>query len=409
MKCQTTYLNDDIGNIVVFLKFVKDREDDPDTWDIVPRVAWARVTSPTLRREHDVMQSEPLATIEEARAWEAKQLKEIKQKIEAFRISNQKDWIPGKSFREATRNMMDTVVRIIVYTPDQATAETAITAGFARIQQIADAASIFDAKAEAFKLNRDGFIDNPSSDLIRLLRMSIDYWRISDGCFDITIQPLIDIWSAGLWKESPEIQQSRITEVMRFIGSDNITFNDNRINLLKKGMKVTFGAIAKGYAVEAALNTIKKLGVQNAKIAAGGEIGTLGTMPDGQPWVIELVNSQNVDQSVASFQWFSDRSISTSGNYERYFSADKVANHLISPRTGYSPTDCISVTIIAPTNTQTDALATSVFVMGQDAGLNLIKSLKDVDCFIIDAKKRISCSPGIKKYLVDNKQYEYQK
>ncbi|MFC1905581.1 FAD:protein FMN transferase [Chloroflexota bacterium] len=400
MKCETTYLYNDIRKIVVVIKFIKDRDDDPDTWDIIPRIAWARVTSPTLRSEHDLIESEPFTTVEEGRAWEAKQLKEIKQKIETYRMSKSNEWVQGRSFLEITKNMMDTVIRVTVFADDRTRAETAVAAVFARMQQVSDAASIFDCNAEAFRLNHDGFIDNPSADLFKLFQASLDYNRISKGYFDITIQPLLEIWSAGLWKDKPEAQKSKIHETMQLIGFDKISINARRISFLVKGMKVTFGAIAKGYAVETALETLGDLGVQHARIAAGGEIGTLGTRPDGQPWIIDLVNPQNVDQTLVTFQWEADRSISTSGNYERYFSDNKTVNHLINPKTGYSAADCISVTIIAPTNTKTDALATSVFAMGPETGLDLIKSLKNVDCLIIDNNKKIISSPGIDQYLV---------
>jgi thiamine biosynthesis lipoprotein len=295
--------------------------------------------------------------------------------------------------------MMDTVVRVTVYATDKASADKAVAATFARMQKVADAASIFDEKAEAFRLNRDGYLDNPSADLIELTRLSLEYNRISNGCFDITVQPLLDIWSAGLWKEKSEVQQSRVAETMKLIGSDNIELSTSRISLPVKGMKLTFGAIAKGYAVQEALNTLKIEGIKHATITAGGEIGSLGTKPDGQPWTIALVNPDNAKQSLAAFQWLGEKSISTSGNYERYFSADKKTNHLINPKTGYSVPDCTSVTTIASTNTQTDALATALFAMGPEAGINLVKSLKDVECLIVDGNNKIITSPGIDKYL----------
>ena len=399
MNVQATYVRTDEGKVEVVLRFTKNRDDDPEVWYILPRRAWDTVTCPSLRGELNSVVSEPFATIEEAQEWERKQLNEIKEKITAYRMSKRHRWISGTLYEEETRNMMDTVVRVTVYATDKASADKAAAAAFARIQKVADAASIFDKKAEAFRLNRDGHLDNPSAELIELTRLSLEYNRITNGYFDITVQPLLDLWSAGLWKEKPEVQQSRVAETMKLIGSDNIELSASRISLPVKGMKLTFGAIAKGYAVEEALNTLKAEGIKHATVTAGGEIGSLGTKPDGQPWTIALVNPDNAKQSLATFQWLAEKSISTSGNYERYFSADKKVNHLVNPKTGYSIPDCTSVTIIASTNTRTDALATAIFAMGPEAGMNLVKSLKDVECLMVDGNNQIITSRGIDKYL----------
>ncbi len=294
--------------------------------------------------------------------------------------------------------MMDTFVKVTVYS-DAGTAQKGINAAFARMEEIVNAASIFDEKAEAFRLNRDGYLDNPSQDLVNLVKLSQDYDKLTDGYFDITIQPLLDLWSAGLWKETPEVQQAKVNEAMSLVGTDKIIVSDNRISLSVKGMKLTFGAIAKGYAVDEALKTVKTLGIKQAIITAGGEIGTLGNKPDGQPWTVALVNPDNTEESLATFNFKNEKAVSTSGNYERYFSPDKKVNHLMNPKTGFSVADFISVSIIAPTNTQADALATSIFVMGPDIGMKFAESLDNIECFAVDANRAIHTTSGINTYL----------
>jgi len=123
--------------------------------------------------------------------------------------------------------------------------------------------------------------------------------------------------------------------MMPLIGSDKITVTDNRITLEVKGMEVTYGGIAKGYAVDEAIKAIKTTGVEQAIITIGGENCTLGTKPDGKPWEVALVNPANTSQLLAAFEWTGERAISTSGNYERYFSPDKKVNHLMNPKTGF--------------------------------------------------------------------------
>jgi len=299
---------------------------------------------------------------------------------------------------EQTRSLMDTFVTITVYAENETTAGEAINAAFARMEEIETRASIFDEQSEAFQLNRDGYLDTPSDDLLELLTMSADYSQLTDGYFDITVQPLLDLWAGGLWQESEEAQQSRIDETLGLVGWDKIGIKDNSIYFKAEGMKITLGGIAKGYAVDEALEVLEDMGIKHALVNAGGDMSTLGSKPDGKPWSIALVNPDNTSQSLAIFN-LSDKSVATSGNYERYFDPEKKAHHIINPRTGYSAMECISVTIVAEDATQADALATGVFVMGPEKGMNLVESLDDVECLIVDTGRVIHRSTGLSQYM----------
>jgi len=302
---------------------------------------------------------------------------------------------------EETRDMMDTFIKITVYSEDEAFAEEAMNSAFARMEEIAGVASIFDESSEAFRLNRDGYLDNPSPDLVQLIRLSIDYSELSDGYFDITVQPILELWGGGLWEEPEEVQESRLDEVRKLIGSDKIDVTDDRISFQVEGMKITLGAITKGYAVDEALKVIKDMGIEYALVAAGGDISTLGSKPNEELWNLALVNPDNTSESLAIFE-INKKSVSTSGNYERYFSPDKEAHYILNPKTGYSDSQCISVTIITESGTAADALATTVFVMGPDAGMVLVESLDDVECFMVDSDRTIHFSSGIDKYISES-------
>jgi thiamine biosynthesis lipoprotein len=299
---------------------------------------------------------------------------------------------------EETRDMMDTFVTITVYS-DEKTGEEAIGAAFARMEEIERIASIFDEQAEAFQLNRDGHLDAASDDLWQMITMSLDYNRVTDGSFDITVQPLLDLWEGGLWKESAEVQQSRIDETMELIGSDKIGIEGNKIYFKVEGVKITLGGIAKGYAVDEALKVLSSMGIEHALVNAGGDMATLGPKPDQEPWNIALANPDDTSQCLANFN-VSDKAVCTSGNYERYFNPEKTVAHIIDPKTGYSANKCISVTIIAENCTKADALATGVFVMGPENGMRLVESLDDVECLIVDPNRVIHYSSGLSNYLI---------
>ncbi len=309
---------------------------------------------------------------------------------------------PPKRFEE-TRSLMDTYVTVVVYS-DEKTAEEAISAAFDRMEEIVNIATTFDETGEAFRLNQDGYLDAPSDELLELISMSLDYSELTGGSFDITCQPLLDLWEykpdadKQFWELDESTQKAEINEALKLVGPDQIIIEDNTISFKEEGTKITLGGIAKGYAVDEALEVLKDMGIKYALVDAGGDIGTLGSRPEGELWSIALVNPDDTSEYLVDFK-IKDKSVATSGNYERYFDLEKKVHHIINPETGYSATGSISVTIIAENCTYADALATAVFVMGAEDGMELVELLDDVECFIVDADRKIHRSSGLSEYL----------
>ncbi len=319
--------------------------------------------------------------------------------------------IPGLSscgFRtlerfEETREMMGTYVTIIIYA-DKEDSRGAMEAGFKRIQEVIDIASVYDEKSEISLLNRDGFIDDPSDELRELISLSIEYYNISSGSFDITIKPVLVLWSGGLWKESEEIQAAEIQETLKLVGSDKIIIEDNRIYFTVEGMSADLGGIAKGYAADKALEVISEQGIKHALINAGGDVAAIGRKADGEKWLIELEDPDGAENkssgtgALPSFV-FEDKAVATSGNYHRYYDPEKKVHHITDPATGYSADRCISVTIIADSCTEADVLATSVFVKGPVEGMELIEKMEGIEALIIDNDRNIYRSSGLLEYI----------
>jgi len=300
---------------------------------------------------------------------------------------------------ESSRQVMGTFATISAYDDNAKGGAGAIDAAFARISEIEGKASIFNATAEAFRLNRDGYLDNPSSDLLNLLKTAREYYNLTDGSFDITIQPLLELWDNGkLWQQDEWTQQDRVDEALRLVGTDNMSINDYGIYFNRDGMKITLGGIAKGYAAGEAIKVLEERGIENALVNIGGDMSALGSKPDGQPWHIALVNPDNTGQQLAAFG-FADKSVVTSGNYQRYFTPDKKVHHIIDPMTGYSANECVSVSVITADGTLADILATTVFVMGPQAGLELVESLDGAECLLVDSDRVIHKSSGVSAYL----------
>jgi len=289
-----------------------------------------------------------------------------------------------------TQQMMDTYVTVTVYHNDEDEAQDAIDAAFNRMREIENIASINNSSTEAYQLNENKKIDNPSPELLDLVEKSIYYYNITNGSFDITVQPLLELWAydpdadTQFWDQNITTQQEAINETMQYIGSEKITITKGATTsiILQDNMSITLGGIAKGYAVDEAINVLRGMGIKYALINAGGDIATLGSKPNDKKWTVALQNPDDEDDYITNFK-LKNMAIATSGNYERYFNKSKKVGHIMNPKTGFSAYDCSSVTIIAQNCTEADVLATAVFVMGPVAGLNFVNSYEGVETLIV--------------------------
>jgi len=308
---------------------------------------------------------------------------------------------------EETREMWTTFITVTVYASDGDLAQEAIDAAFDQMIAIGDITSSYDEDSETSHLNRDGYLNNPSDEMLELVTQSIEYSELTEGSFDITVQSLLDLWTfkpdaeEQFWELDETTQLAAIDEASDLVGSAKIIIAEDEINFQVDGMKITLGGITKGYAADEALKVISQMGIKHALVDAGRDIGTLSSQPAGELWPISLVNPDDASESLAKFN-IDNKAIATSGNYERYFDPDKQAGHILDPNTGYSADVSISVTIIADTGLQADALATGVFVMGPNAGMELVESLDNVEAFIVDSDRVIHRSSGIDEYLVED-------
>jgi thiamine biosynthesis lipoprotein len=305
---------------------------------------------------------------------------------------------------EDTRELMDTFVQVVVYA-EEPVGQEAVDAAFTRMEEVEQVATTWDSSGEAYRLNQTGYLENASDDLLALLGLSIEYCELTGGVFDITVQPLLDLWEFNpeaekqFWELDEATQLSAINEAMALVGCYGITIEGSSVRL-EDGMEITLGGIAKGYAADEALETLAGMGIEHALINAGGDIRTLGAKPGNEPWAIGMVNPDDTTESLATFDVVG-KSVTTSGNYERYFNPDKTIHHIMDPRTGYSAGDCISVSIITTNGAMADALATAVFVLGPEQGMDLVESLDDVETLIIDKDRNIYRSSGLSAYLVE--------
>lgn len=295
---------------------------------------------------------------------------------------------------EQTRTQMGTTVTIkAVGNADNAV--NAADAAFSEIGRVEALLSNYINTSEVFKLNKNKKIDNPSSDFLIVLKKSEFYNQVSQGGFDPTVQPLLDLYSRTYREEQRPPTDCEIKDTKDLVNFNNVIVSEFEVTL-EENMSITLGGIAKGYAIDRAVAVLKSKGIEDGFVNAGGDIRAYGS--NGNPWTIVLQNPRDETDYISLIK-AENVAVATSGDYERYYDPSFEAHHIMDPRTGKSATDLISVTVISKTAVDADALATSVFVMGT-SGLDLIESLDNTEALIITKDREILRSSGFSKYEI---------
>lgn len=267
------------------------------------------------------------------------------------------------------------------------------------ITRIEKLISSWDSKSQTSEVNNNAGIKAVKVDreLYDLVKRAIRISQLTDGAFDITYASMDKIWKYdGSMKEIPS--QDEISSSISTVGYHNLVLNDtdHSIFLKLKGMKMGFGGIGKGYAADMAKKILQSRGVIAGIINASGDMNTWGKQVNGEEWKVAITNPLDKNKAFALLP-ITDGAVVTSGNYEKFVNFNgKRYSHIIDPRTGYPSTGIISATVFAPKAELADALATSVFVMGKEVGLNRINQLPQIECIIIDEQGNIFTSNNIK-------------
>jgi thiamine biosynthesis lipoprotein len=264
-------------------------------------------------------------------------------------------------------------VCIKVYDPDQALARNALEKAFEAMAQIEALASTF-TKSELTDLNRNGRA-LLAPELRKLLKAALEIAAASDGAFDPTIYPLIELW--GFYAHEGKVPDSfRIEEVRGQVDYHKVELKGDSVWLAPL-TRIDLAGIAKGYAVDQAVSVLKASGVSSGLVDGGGDIRVFG------PRRFKIGVKHPRGEGTIRIIELQDRAVATSGDYENYFiSGGNRYHHIIDPKTGYPARGCISVTVVAPEAVLADGLATAAFVLGPDKGRRLVESL-GCECFIV--------------------------
>ncbi len=305
----------------------------------------------------------------------------------------------SQEIHKRTLKLMGSRFDITVVSKDGTTANKYIDQAVKEIQRIEKLISSWDKNSQTSLINHNAGIQpiQVDEELFELIQRAIEISKLTDGAFDISYASMDTIWKFdGSMKQMPSAD--RIKASVARVGYQNIILNKEKstVFLKQKGMKIGFGAIGKGYAADKAKDLLMTKGVKAGIINASGDMNTWGKQPDGSDWKVAITNPLNKNNAFALLPII-DKAVVTSGNYEKYVTLDnKRYSHIIDPRTGYPSGGMVSATVFAPKAELADALATSVFVMGIEVGMNRINQLTGIECIIVDDQGKIHTSDNIK-------------
>jgi len=314
----------------------------------------------------------------------------------------------GPKWRSANsgyRVLMGTFANITAVAADSEAARACVEAAFAQLKRVDEVMSDYKADSQLSQVNRDAFNKpvNVDDDLFEVLRTAAEYSTRTAGAFDITVGPVVD-----LWRQAEEIKrlptEVELARARSKVGFEKLILNraEKTVRFAVEGMRLDLGGIAKGYAIDSAVEAMHKAGAISGLVDVGGDVRCFGPSSDSkESWLVGL-QDPTVDGRLLLVLKLRDMAVATSGGYRRFAEIDgEKYSHIINPVAGSSADELISVSIIARTATAADALATAVSVMGREKGFELIDSLDETEVIVVPAGRdaELIHTEGIRRYV----------
>ncbi|MBR0512910.1 MAG: FAD:protein FMN transferase [Clostridia bacterium] len=310
-------------------------------------------------------------------------------------VAGSADSVPDK--RTEIGFYLDTIITLTAYVDDPQILKDAMTE-CGKYEQLL---SRTVEGSDAWRINHaNGEPVEVSEDMAVILRFAKAISEKSGGAFDVTIGPASTLWDFKA--ETPALPDAEaLAEAAKRIDYSKLELDGTTVTL-PAGMMIDLGAIAKGYIADQIKSYLKERGVENAILSFGGNVIAIGAKPNGSPWKVGIQDIDGEAQTAMLVSKNIDMSAVTSGIYERGFEMDGVIyHHLLSPFTGWPvQNELASVTIFSDSSMMGDALSTTAFVMGTEAGMELIESLEGVEAVFIDRERNVTYSSGAEAYII---------
>ena len=273
------------------------------------------------------------------------------------------------------QSALGTFVTITVVHPDVSEGISAVRAAFDEVHRIHDLMTVHKQNSEVGVLNREGYYEGVSDDTRHVIQSANSFSDLLEGAFDITVLPLLELWEENVSK-SKVPTDSEISQRLELVNYRNILIEDKNISFRKPGMSITLAGVAKGYAVDKAIEALSRGNIRHALVNAGGDIRVIGGKRENIPWKIAIRDPRNKTRIVTAVELY-DQAIATSGTYRRSFS------DIINPKVGRPAQGVLSSTVITERAMDADMLATCMFILEAEKGIELIGELDGVKAFVI--------------------------
>ena len=294
-----------------------------------------------------------------------------------------------------TRPVMGTYVSITIIDEDEARASAAIEDSFAEINRLSAIMSRHDPASKLAILNSTRQLSNAPGELVSVLELSLACSQLTGGAFDVTVLPLVELYPKHLAEHGTPPDAQAVAEAQGLVDYRKLELKGRDIRLAEPGMAVTLDGIAKGYIVDQVAYLLRSRGLTQVLVEAGGDLSLRGMRYDGQPWKVGITHPRALSGYYEVIE-SSNGCITTSGDYEASFTADYSHHHIIDPRSGVSPTELCSATVMATETAYADALSTAALVMGSEAALKLVEGLAGVEALLIDKHLKGYASSGFR-------------
>lgn len=280
---------------------------------------------------------------------------------------------------EETQLLLGSIANLTIITTEPERARNAIQAALQEMSMLEEVFSRFRETSQLSQLNTTGILENPHPAMKTVLGYALHYGQLTHGAFDVTVEPVLRLYreavrTGELPAEEPASAARQLVDYRKII------MTDTQVRLSEPGMAVTLDGIAKGFIIDAGTDVLREHGFDQIMVELGGDLQTSGTA-DGRPWQV-LIQQPDGGETPLVAQ-LRGKAMATSGDYQSTFTPDRRLHHIINPGNGVSPTELASVSVIASTACDADALSTAVMVMGTQAGLGLIERLPGVEALVI--------------------------
>ena len=298
----------------------------------------------------------------------------------------------GELFKE-TRLRMGTVVTLSVAAASKDQATEAMAGAWSEMERLIDVFDRHRPGTAVSELNRHGRLSDPGPELLDVLTRAAAVHRLSDGAFDPTVLPLLTLIETRFERTGRAPESAELRQALELVDFGAVRFDRSGVRLGGEGRRISLDGIAKGYIVDRGGAALKKAGIENALINAGGDVLAMGRRPNGRPWRVAIQDPFKQDRYARVLD-LTDRAVATSGSYEIHFDKKRAYHHLLSPETGRPASSMVSTTAVTREAAQADALSTAAFIRPEVLGRT-----PEADGLLINRLGRQKITPGLKRLI----------